>query len=143
MGDPSPDSDFTATVDCVIKGSAVCKEWATGTEANFPGSSTTTYEAESVGTFGLLVTAGMDKLNAKAAATTEAASVSSEAAATRSKISSTMAMVTSVASSGSAAASSESASQTGSAAAASATGAAGRNVVGGLGLAAGLLGLLL
>jgi hypothetical protein len=72
MGDPSPDSDFTATVDCVIAKSAVCKESAAGTEANFPGSSTTTYEAESVGTFGVVVTAGLERLNVKAAPTAAA-----------------------------------------------------------------------
>jgi hypothetical protein len=140
MGDPSPDSDFTATVDCVIKGSAVCKEWATGTEANFPGSSTSTYDPESVGTFELLVTAGLDRLNVKAATTTAAASVSSEAAATRSGVSGTMAMVTSAASSGSAAAVSGYTSQI---EVARATGAAGRNAAGALGVAAGVFGLLL
>jgi hypothetical protein len=143
MGDPSPDSDFTATMDCVIAKSAVCKESAAGTEANFPGSSTTTYEAESVGTFGVLVTAGLERLNVKAAPTA-AASVTSEAAASRSGVSGTMATVTSsAASSGSSAKASVSMSQTGSAAAASATGAAGRNAVGVLGVAVGVLGLLL
>jgi hypothetical protein len=143
MGDPSPDSDFTATVDCVIAKSAVCKESAAGTEANFPGSSTTTYEAESVGTFGVVVTAGLERLNVKAAPTA-AASVTSEAAATGSGVTSSMATVTSsAASSGSTAKASGSMSQTGSAVAASATGAAGRDAVGILGVVAGVLGLLL
>ncbi|KAL1796006.1 hypothetical protein ACET3X_006230 [Alternaria dauci] len=77
MGDPSPDSDFTATMDCVIAKSAVCKETAGGSEANFPGSSTTTYDAEMVGTFGVIVTAGADKLNIQAATTTTEAAGSS------------------------------------------------------------------
>jgi hypothetical protein len=148
MGDPSPDSDFTGTMDCVIAKSAVCKESAAGTEANFPGSSTTTYEAESVGTFGVLVTAGMDKLNVKAAATA-AASVTSEAAATGSGVSGSMATITSAASTKAAAAASGSASVSASASAANISGyvekvgAAGRNAVGVLGVAAGVLGLLL
>jgi hypothetical protein len=134
MGDPSPDSDFTGTMDCVI--------------AKIPGSSTTTYEAESVGTFGVLVTAGMDKLNVKAAATA-AASVTSEAAATGSGVSGSMATITSAASTKAAAAASGSASVSASASAANISGyvekvgAAGRNAVGVLGVAAGVLGLLL
>lgn len=57
---------FTMTQDCSFGGgSAVCKESASGSEANFPGSSTTTY---SDGSIFVMATAGVDKLVAGASA---------------------------------------------------------------------------
>ncbi|KAF1945205.1 hypothetical protein EJ02DRAFT_339139 [Clathrospora elynae] len=132
-----PNTDFTATMDCVIAASAVCKETAGGSEANFPGSSTTTYDAESVATYALTVTAGAEKLSAK--------------------VTGSLASVTSVASSGTASGTASgtvsgtvsgtrSVSQSGSAPSATHTGAAAGNAIMGggfLGVAAGLLGGLL
>ncbi|KAF2624760.1 hypothetical protein BU25DRAFT_450496 [Macroventuria anomochaeta] len=58
-----PNTDFTATQDCALaSNSAVCKETAGGSEANFPGSSTTTYEGTEIGKLTVTVTAGEDKL---------------------------------------------------------------------------------
>lgn len=75
MGDPLPGSDFTASQDCKFESStAVCMESATGSEANFPGSSTETYEAESITTFAITVTAGAEKLTAKGGASQTGAS---------------------------------------------------------------------
>ncbi|KAH6867964.1 hypothetical protein BKA58DRAFT_386062 [Alternaria rosae] len=144
MGDPSPESDFTATMDCVIAKSAVCKETAGGTEANFPGSSTETYDAESVGTFELLITAGVEKLSHDAEPTTTDAAIST---ATLHKSHPISGFVEEMSASTGVAASSGSVSQTGSAAVADATGAANaKSVVGGgrlLSVAAGVIGGLL
>ncbi|KNG49968.1 hypothetical protein DDE82_005203 [Stemphylium lycopersici] len=140
MSDPSPDADFTGTMDCVVGKTAVCVESASGTEANFPGSSTVTYEATLVGTSGLRITAGVEKLNVKADATTEAeASATASTHPDGSRSESLSASTGSVTPSGAA-------SQTGSAAAPDSTGAANGNaVVGGglLSIAAGVLGGLL
>jgi hypothetical protein len=143
MGDPSPEADFTGTMDCVIAESAVCKESASGTEANFPGSSTTTYDAEDVGTYGIVVTAGAEKLNVQAETTTTEAATSR--ATTKIAHSMSGSVHESVASTG-VAVGSGSVSQTGSAALAESTGAANANaVVGGglLSVAAGIIGGLL
>jgi hypothetical protein len=142
MGDP--ESGFTATIDCVIAKSAVCKETAGGAEANFPGSSTTTYDAESVGTFGLLITAGVEKLSHDAEPTSTEAMTTSLATMYKShKVSGFMEEIS--ASTG-VAVGSGSVSQTGSAALPDSTGAANaKGVVGGglLSVAAGLIGGLL
>ncbi|KAK7192395.1 hypothetical protein DPSP01_004979 [Paraphaeosphaeria sporulosa] len=67
MSEPG-DEDFTATADCSIGTvTAVCKESASGSEANFPGSSTETYS--DVTHLPVIVTAGVDKLGASADAT--------------------------------------------------------------------------
>lgn len=148
--DPSPGSDFTATQDCVVSPSAgrgggsgpVCKESAGGSEANFPGSSTTTYEVSDVASMLVVVTAGAEKLtggwggNGVGVSATGSASVGSG-------VSKTTASATQATGSG-AASGSSSASRSGSAAAAASTGAAAANVVvmggGLLGAAAGLFG---
>ncbi|KAG9195075.1 hypothetical protein G6011_00195 [Alternaria panax] len=144
MGDPSPESDFTATMDCVVAKSAVCEESASGSEANFPGSSTTTYDADMVGTFGLMITAGADKLDAQAAVTTTETSESSATTKTAQSMSGSVAE--SVASTG-VAVGSRSVSPTGtSGSVTEATGAANANAVVGGGLltvAAGVIGGLL
>jgi hypothetical protein len=143
MGDPSPDSDFTATMDCVVAESAVCKESASGTEANFPGTSTTTYDADMVSTFGLVVTAGADKLNAQAETTTTEAAESS--ATMKSSHSVSGSKLESVASTG-VAVGSGSVSPTGSGSVVESTGAADANAVVGGGLltvVAGVIGGLL
>lgn len=143
MGDPSPESDFTATMDCVVAKSAVCKESAGGTEANFPGSSTTTYDAEEVATYGIVITAGADKFNVQAETTTTEAAASSATTKTVHSMSGSMAQ--SSASTG-VAVGSGSVSPTGSAAVVESTGSANANaVVGGglLSVAAGVIGGLL
>ncbi|KAF2207807.1 hypothetical protein CERZMDRAFT_88267 [Cercospora zeae-maydis SCOH1-5] len=53
------DADFTGYQNCVVV-QAVCTESAGGPGANFPGTSTTNYE--DVETFGVVVTAGAEKL---------------------------------------------------------------------------------
>lgn len=55
---------FTGTQMCSTQGTtaAVCMESAGGSEANFPGSSTTSYEGTDVAVFGVTVTAGADRL---------------------------------------------------------------------------------
>lgn len=58
------------TQDCSIASStALCKESASGSEANFPGSSTETYD---VSAMAVVITAGVDKLAAGADATATA-----------------------------------------------------------------------
>jgi hypothetical protein len=66
--DMSVDGDsFTMTQDCSFgSGSAVCRESASGSEANFPGSSTETYTD---GSMWVWATAGGEKLKAAADAT--------------------------------------------------------------------------
>jgi hypothetical protein len=106
-----PNTDFTATIDCVLS-KAVCKETAGGSEANFPGSSTETYDSTDVGTYAMTVTAGAERLGGKAVATSGSESkVTSVTAATRTSVSAAMASVTSVAVSGASGSSSAVASQ--------------------------------
>lgn len=116
-----PNTDFTATVDCVIaSSSAVCKETAGGSEANFPGSSTETYDASQIDSVTVLITAGLDKLTAGGSA-----SATGSPAAGASRTSAGVAQSTgSDAASGSAGP-----SRSGSAAPASSTGAAAANAV--------------
>lgn len=146
MSDPTPGDDFTATQDCVIaSSSAVCKESAAGSEANFPGSSTETYE--NVGQLTVTVTAGADKLSQTASASASGAQQTSASAS-----------VTAAPGSGTATAPSARVSQTGSAAtsasgsasasasAPAATGAAVKAAAVGsgfVGVAAGVFGFLL
>lgn len=143
MSDPY--SDFTATQDCVIApSSAVCKETAGGSEANFPGSSTETYEATDIASMILTVTKGAEKLTASAAATpvpSSMASATSGSGASRS--------TASVAQSTSSNSASQSASASGTnpSVAVASTGAAAANAFalggGAFGVAAGVLGLFL
>ncbi|CBX99214.1 hypothetical protein IAQ61_000671 [Plenodomus lingam] len=59
-----PDTDFTSTVDCSLATPwIVCKETAGGSEADFPGSSTTSYEAAELTSLSVSITAGAEKLN--------------------------------------------------------------------------------
>lgn len=142
-----PNTDFTATQDCVVgTANIVCKETAGGSEANFPGSSTETYDLSSVMTLPVTVTAGVDKLRVTGGGAASSAVSSSADAASRSAPSASNATPTSAAGSGSIAPSSK-VSQSGSAPATASTGAAVVNVVafgGGLiGAAAGVFGGLL
>lgn len=67
MGDPSEDADFTGTQDCIVASTAAtCMESFSGTEANFPGSSTEEYSE--IGSLLIQITAGSDKLTAPASA---------------------------------------------------------------------------
>ncbi|KAF9695664.1 hypothetical protein EKO04_006686 [Ascochyta lentis] len=73
---------FTGTADCSRgANTALCTEFATGTEANFPGSSTTTYEAEDILTLPVTVTGGAEKLGSAQASATGSASASASASA--------------------------------------------------------------
>lgn len=134
-----PNTDFTATQDCVIAASsAVCKETAGGSEANFPGSSTETYEASDIGSLPVTVTAGVEKLTAGASVTATGSVGSSSAASTGSGASRTTAGITQVSGTGGASGT-PSASRSGSAPATNSTGAAAANAVvlqGGLAVAA-------
>ncbi|KAJ4318877.1 hypothetical protein N0V94_004207 [Neodidymelliopsis sp. IMI 364377] len=120
-----PNTDFTATQDCMpAPSSIVCKESAGGSEANFPGSSTTTYEGTETGKLTLTVTAGKEKL-------VQTSSVSGTSSATSSQSvapSASTASITPMPGSGSAAASSI-ASRTGSAPAQASTAAAAVNAI--------------
>ncbi|KAI8941679.1 hypothetical protein NX059_002889 [Plenodomus lindquistii] len=147
MSDPS--TDFTATIDCALGSPWItCKETAGGSEANFPGSSTTSYEASSLTQVPVSITAGTEKLNGVEAASTGAAS--SQAAvstgATSAGAQSALSSMTPSARSGSASGS-VIASQTSAAAATASTGAAAANVVasasGLIGAAAGVFVALL
>jgi hypothetical protein len=64
MADPNPDA-FTGTQDCKFgSSSAVCVESMGGSEANFPGRTTETYEWEGSATMLVVVTEGLEKLSA-------------------------------------------------------------------------------
>jgi hypothetical protein len=139
-----PNTDFTATMDCDLASStAVCRETAGGSEANFPGSSTTSYEGTEIGSATITITAGADKLaqtgsaSSSAASQTSAQSASSSAGTAR----------TTPAPGSSTAAASASISRSGSAAASASTAGAAINalVMGGglVGAAAGVFGGLL
>jgi hypothetical protein len=137
-----PGEGFTMTQDCkTTSGTAVCVESASGSEANFPGSSTETYDVATDGGVTVTVTEGAEKLGKSAMATptgSGAVVTSTPSASARSTPSGTAAMVTQV--SNTPAATSAPAEKT-------STGAAAVNAVavgGGLvGVAAGFLGGLL
>lgn len=139
-----PDTDFTATQDCDLASStAVCRETAGGSEANFPGSSTTTYEGTEIGSVTITVTAGVDKLAQSGSASSAPASQTSAQSASRSA---STASITPAPGSSNAAASA-STSRTGSAAASASTAGAAVNALmmggGFVGAAAGVFGGLL
>lgn len=80
MADPNPDA-FTGTMDCKFaSSSAVCTESFGGSEANFPGTSISTYEWEGLATMQVVVTAGADKLGSVDAQATASLSTASETA---------------------------------------------------------------
>ncbi|KAJ4402697.1 hypothetical protein N0V91_007072 [Didymella pomorum] len=138
---------FTGSEDCTIGATATCVEFATGTEANDPGSSTTTYEGDDILTLPVTITSGVEKLGAQASATGSAsaiASASDSSAASGSAASASTASVTQIL--GSHSASAGGASRTSGASSASAslsTGAATASAVASygaiIGAAAGLL----
>jgi hypothetical protein len=137
-----PDTDFTATMDCDLASStAVCRETAGGSEANFPGSSTTSYD--DIGSATITITAGADKLVQTGSASSAAASQTSAQSVSRSAKS---ASITPAPGSSSAAAT-VSTSRTGSAAASASTAGAAVNTLmmggGFVGAAAGVFGGLL
>lgn len=116
---------FTGFEDCVQGATATCTEFATGSEANFPGTTTATYEGAEIITIPVTVTAGADMLGsaqATGSASQTASGASSSGAASGSKASSSMASVTAIA--GTHSASASGASRTQSAAATPSTGAA-------------------
>lgn len=154
MSDPS--SDFTATADCAFaSATAVCRESAGGSEANFPGSSTETYTE--IGTWLINVVEGGEKLTAGAGAAVSTTPVSASASLTAIKSGSGAATSAASATASAAAGSqsrvatlstaAQSASGSGSAPAQASTGAGSGNVamIGGgfLGVAAGVFGGLL
>lgn len=131
-----PNTDFTATMDCDVAAStAVCRETAGGSEANFPGSSTTTYEGTELGSATITITAGAEKLAQTGSSSSAAASQTSSSAS-----------ITPAPGSSSAAASA-SASRSGSASPSTSTGGAAVNAMmmggGFVGAAAGVFGGLL
>lgn len=65
---------FTGTVDCARGARVTCTESAGGSEANFPGSSTTVYEGEDILTLPVTVTSGAEKLGGVQASPTGSAS---------------------------------------------------------------------
>jgi hypothetical protein len=139
-----PNTDFTATMDCDLASStAVCRETAGGSEANFPGSSTTSYEGTDVGSATITITAGADELAQATSASSAAASQTSVQSASSSA---GTASITPAPGSSSTAASAN-ASKSGSAAASASTAGAAINALvmgGGLaGAAAGVFGGLL
>ncbi|KAF1922677.1 uncharacterized protein M421DRAFT_77394 [Didymella exigua CBS 183.55] len=123
---------FTGSVDCNRAATVTCIEFASGSEANFPGSSTTTYESEEILTLPVTVTSGAEKLGAQASATGSAqrsASTSGSSAASGSAASSSTASVTQIVGTSSAIASGTShTSGVTSASATPSTGAASANV---------------
>ncbi|KAF3031328.1 hypothetical protein E8E12_001647 [Didymella heteroderae] len=124
---------FTGSEDCTFGATVTCAEFATGSEANFPGSSTTTYEGADIMTIPVTVTSGAEKLGAQASATGSAsagASASGSSASSGSAAIASSASVTRIVGTNSASASG--ASHTSGAASASATpstGAAAGNAV--------------
>lgn len=131
---------FTGTADCVRGATVTCTESAGGSEANFPGSSTTTYESDSIATFAVTVTSGADKLGSSQATATGSASASASATSGLAASAST-ASVTQVVGTGSASASSASGTQ--SASPTPSTGAGHRNsFVAKGGLARALIGFI-
>jgi hypothetical protein len=88
-------TDFTVTMDCVFSPqSAVCAESAGGSEANFPGSSTMTYDASEMGDFIMTVTGDVSKLAAQTTASGSASAATSTGAAQTGSKSESMATVT-------------------------------------------------
>jgi hypothetical protein len=131
----APGEGFTMTQDCMLaSSSAVCKESASGSEANFPGSSTETYEGTDMGNAAVTVTTGSDKLAAAAKVTPTGGGSGSPSATAGSAAKSTGASITSSAPASAAAATT---SPTGNAAA-HAVATNGR-LVAAAGLLAGLL----
>lgn len=138
---------FTGSEDCTVGATVTCAEFATGSEANFPGSSTTTYQGEDILTIPVTVTSGAEKLGTQASATDSAsasARASGSSAASGSAASASTASVTQI--TGTNSASVSGASRTSGAVSASATpspGAAAANSVASygalVGAAAGLL----
>lgn len=126
---------FTGTVDCSVgPNTALCTEFNTGSEANDPGTSTTTYASEDITSFPVTVTGGAEKLGSAQATATGSASASGGASQSRSgsatsgsAASSTTASVTKIVGSNSASASG--ASHTGASSATPSTGAASANSV--------------
>lgn len=132
------DNDFTATQDCSITSSkAVCKESAAGTSANFPGSSTVTYEKGGeegeVTTFPVTITAGLDKLAASASASPTSTGSSKETTSASGSANATLATSTRT--------SASSGSEGTAAAPAQNTGAAVKNMVMNIGLVGAAGGL--
>ncbi|OSS48902.1 hypothetical protein B5807_07134 [Epicoccum nigrum] len=82
------DSVFTGYEDCQRGATVTCTEFATGSEANFPGTTTATYEGAEIITIPVTVTAGADKLGSAQA--TETASSSASGAASGSSASASM-----------------------------------------------------
>jgi len=141
MSEPG-DDDFTMTQDCSVgPQTAICKESASGSEANFPGSSTETYTE--VTSMPVTITAGAEKLaaSAEATVTSSGSGSESESVATSSGAQTSTGTLSTATQTGNATSSSAS----GASASASNTGAAGRNMASNVGLvgAAGLFAGLL
>lgn len=138
---------FTGSADCNRAATVTCTEFASGSEANFPGSSTTTYEGEDILTLPVTVTSGAEKLGAQASATGSASESggSSGSATSGSAPTASTASVTQIVGTNSASASGASRTQGASASATPSTGVADSIVSKGglIGAVAGLVGGLL
>jgi len=132
-----PNTDFTATIDCSFgTPSIVCKETAGGSEANFPGSSTTSYDATEFANAKISVTAGANLLgSAGSGGATGVVSTTATSSAVASAIQSTTPTARSESASGS-----PIASQTKVATTTVSTGAAASNGVGLVGAVLGTFG---
>lgn len=132
------DAVFTGFEDCQRGATVTCTEFATGSEANFPGTTTATYEGAEIITIPVTVTAGAEKLGSSAQAT-ETASSSASGAASGSSASASTASVTQVV--GSKTAATSGASQTHSAS--TATPSTGASVAMSSALNPGLVGAVM
>ena len=143
---------FTMTADCHRGTTVTCTESAAGSEANFPGSSTTLYEEEDIATLPVTVTSGVEKLGSAQASATGSATASGSAsgsntgsATSGSAASATTASITQIVGLNSASASSV--IHTAAASVTPLTGAASANYIGSreglLGAVGGLLGVML
>lgn len=138
------DGGFTGTQDCKTSATpAICMESASGSEANFPGSSTTSYEGTDVTSFPVTVTGGLEKLSGAGAGktTSAASSTQTESASTGAAVTvlSGTAKATSTGGAGSSEGSSSTGSSTGSATS-SASSAASSGVAAMKGVSSGVLG---
>ncbi|KAF2168351.1 hypothetical protein M409DRAFT_21785 [Zasmidium cellare ATCC 36951] len=113
---------FTGTQQCATQGTtaAVCTESNAGSEANFPGVSTTTYEGTDVVVLPVTVTAGVERLGGGGSASASTGSSGSSAPASVSATATSSGEVTML--TGTASSSSSSASRSGSESSSSSSG---------------------
>ncbi len=132
---------FTGTVDCVRGPTITCIRFATGSEANFPGTSTATYAEDDILTLPVTVTSGADKLGeAQATATGTGSTGGAGGATSGSAASASTASVTQIV--GTNTASASDASRTPSASATPSTGGGPASFMASKGGVVGIAGLI-